>query len=728
MKYRYLLILLAPYWAINAYGNYCANYSLFNKKPLSTDDIAVIEADASSVENKNIYRLKGNASLISPDYAIQAEQITINKELKKASSSGNVKFNDQNALLTSQNLEITKKESSNFIKANSVEYALPNQNIRGSAEILSGTSDLKIFNNATYTKCPIGNSNWNIDADSITLNSKTNRGIAKNAVLKLHGIPVVYTPSVEWVLNGKGSGFLTPSYSSYNDDGTSKKGYSVNIPYFLNIAPDRDILLGLNHLSTRGENLTAKYRQLIYDNSLWQEGRLESEVRYLDNDDISNEDRWLLDNKINLLLNGDADLTLINKRVSDKDYFKEIALEGTSRERLISSIDLKHQSSLFSANVYSEAEQVVNSASFDYTKNLEVNLSKSLNIGDKINVGLSNSYTDFNHKSSSSSTGARNHLNLLLSNNFQNLAYEVKPGISFLNTQYDLDDSSSVNRSLYAVNIDSKLFLERELDVSDQEYIQTLVPRLTYTYVPKKNQSSIPNFDSESLNSSYDALFSGKSFTGFDKLSNQNSLTFGLESEFINDNSGETLLSLKAAQKFYLDDELMNSSGNFEKTTDSNRGYSNIETSVDFNKGFFNFNNSLSLNPDTKKVNKSSSGIKFNFDQNNFANLKFIDENSNENIQLNGNYKLGYANNIFWNFQRDLSSNTTDRLTLGFSNEDCCIAYRFAFFKKNIGNNKYSYDKAFELVFKGLTSSTPSLQKRIEAEIPNYIGDLDNNL
>jgi len=727
MKFRYLLIFVVPYWSINAYGNYCANYSLFDKKLLSLDDTAAIEADLSSVENKNIYRLKGNASLISPDYALQADQITINKELKTASSSGNVKFNDQNALLTSQNLEITKKENSNFIKANSAVYAIPKQNIRGSAETLSGTSDLKTFNNATYTKCPVGNLNWNIDADSIVLNSKTNRGKAKNAVLKLHGVPIVYSPSVEWVLNGKGSGFLAPSYSNYSDDGASKKGYSVNIPYFLDIAPDRDILMGLNHLSTRGENLSAKYRQLIYENSLWQKGRLESELRYLDNDDISNEDRWLLDNKINLSLNQGANLTLINKRVSDKDYFKEIALEGTSKERLISSIDLNHKSNLFNTNIYSEEEQVVNSASSNYTRSLEINLSKSINIDDDINIGLSNLYTDFNHKSSSS-TGTRNHLNLSLSKNFQNLAFEVKPSLSVLNTQYDLDNSSSINRSLYAAKVDSKLFLERELDISDQEYIQTLVPRLTYTFVPKKNQSLIPNFDSESLNSSYDALFSGESFIGFDKVSNQNSFTFGLESEFINDNSGETLLSLKAAQKFYLDDELMNSSGNFEKTTDSDRGYSNIETSVDFNKGALNFNNSLSLNPDAKKVSKSSSGIKFNFSPKSFGVLQFIDDNNVESIRFNGSFELNDSNHLFWNAQKNLTTNIMDRLTLGIAKEDCCIAYRFGFFKKNLSNQNYSYDRAFEIVFKGLSSTTPSLRRRIEAEIPDYIGDLDNNL
>ena len=728
MKSRYLLLLLFSYLSMNAFANVCGNYLLFDKKSLSSDNIANIEADSSSVENKNIFRLNGNASLISPDYALQADQILINKELKGVSSSGNVKFNNQDTLLASQNLEITKKENTNFIKANSAEYSLPDQNIRGFAAKLSGTSDLKTFNNVIYTKCPVGNLNWNIDADSIVLNSKTNRGKAKNAVLKLHGIPVVYTPSVEWVISGKGSGFLAPSFSSYSDDESSKKGYSVNIPYFFNIAPDRDVLLGLNHLSTRGENLTAKYRQLIYGNSFWQKGRLESEVRYLDNDKILNKNRWLLDSNLNLSLNDYTNLTLVNNRVSDKNYFKEVALKGTSDERLISSINIDHQSNLFNTNIYSEAAQVVNSASPEYEKNLEVNFSKSLNMDTGIELNLSNSYTDFDHKSPSSSTGARNHLNLSLSKNFQNLAYEVKPSISFLNTQYDLDDSSSINRSLYAVNVDSKLFLEREVDVSDQEYIQTLVPRITYTYVPKKNQSSIPNFDSESLNSSYDALFSGESFTGFDKVSNQNSLTFGLESEFINDNSGETLLTLKAAQKFYLDDELMNSSGNLEKTTDSTRGYSNIETAIDLTKGVFNFINSLSLNPDSKKVVKASSGIKLNFSPKSFGTLQFVDDNNVENLRFNGSLQLNDINHVFWNAQRNLTTKTTDRLTLGIAREDCCIAYRFALFKKHLSNQNYSHEKAFEIVFKGLSSSTPSLRRRIEEEIPDYIGDLDNNL
>ena len=728
MKYRYVLVLLAYYWSINAYSNYCANYSLFDKKILSTDGIALIEADLSSVENKNIYSLKGNASVISPDYALRADQITINKELKSASSSGNVKFNDQNALLTSQNLEITKKENSNFIKANSAEYALPDQNIRGSAATLSGTSDLKTFNNATYTKCPVGNLNWNIDAESIVLNSKTNRGKAENAFLKLHGVPVVYTPSVEWVLNGKGSGFLAPSYSSYSDDGTSKKGYSVNVPYFLNIAPDRDILLGLNHLSTRGENLTAIYRQLIYDNSFWNKGRLETEVRYLENDDVSNKNRWLLDNKLNLSLNTNTNLTIQNTRVSDKDYFKEIALEGTSRERLISAININHQHDLFNTNFYSEAEQVVNSGGNNYTKALDLNLSKVFTLN-SIKFGLNNTSTSFKHKNPTNTEVFRNNSDIKISYIFKKLAYEITPTLSLINTNYQFDNLPNHNRFIYSSNITSKLFFEREFKIFDDDYVQTLVPILQYSYTPKKNQNLIPNFDTESIeDDNFEAFFSASSFVGSDKISNQNNFTLGIESEFINDNSGDTVLTLKAAQKFYVDDQIMNSSGSFVQSAESSRGYSDINSSLELNLPFITIEGNVNFNPSNMSSGNTRTSLNIRGDGRNILKLSYLDHDSTQSASLTSIYDLNETDHLFLRVDRNLSSKLTNKNTIGFTKDDCCLAFRFAFFKNHISSNKYNYERVFELVFKGLSSTTPSLKQRIEAEIPDYIGDLVNNL
>jgi LPS-assembly protein len=55
---------------------------------------------------------------------------------------------------------------------------------------------------------------------------------------------------------------------------------------------------------------------------------------------------------------------------------------------------------------------------------------------------------------------------------------------------------------------------------------------LAYNYTPKRNQSALANFDSEKINESYENLFSGKKFTGLDRISKTNNIVIGLESDF----------------------------------------------------------------------------------------------------------------------------------------------------------------------------------------------------
>ena len=37
-------------------------------------------------------------------------------------------------------------------------------------------------------------------------------------LVKFYGVPIFYLPKYSWVLSGRGSGFLTPNYSSYTDE------------------------------------------------------------------------------------------------------------------------------------------------------------------------------------------------------------------------------------------------------------------------------------------------------------------------------------------------------------------------------------------------------------------------------------------------------------------------------------------------------------------------------
>jgi hypothetical protein len=50
-----------------------------------------------------------------------------------------------------------------------------------------------------------------------------------------------------------------------------------------------------------------------------------------------------IDSKLDLSLNDKTALNIISKRVSDKQYFKEIAHDNTGETSLISSVDLAYK-------------------------------------------------------------------------------------------------------------------------------------------------------------------------------------------------------------------------------------------------------------------------------------------------------------------------------------------------------------------------------------------------
>ena len=91
----------------------------------------------------------------------------------------------------------------------------------GYTEIISKTPTTVLLTNTTYSLCPVNKNDWLIDADQIELNLVKNRGIANNALIKFYGVPIFYAPRYSWVLSGRGSGFLTPDYSSYSEPGAA---------------------------------------------------------------------------------------------------------------------------------------------------------------------------------------------------------------------------------------------------------------------------------------------------------------------------------------------------------------------------------------------------------------------------------------------------------------------------------------------------------------------------
>lgn len=694
------------------------NRLLFPKQTLSNDENLDVVADRSEITKGDTYLLSGNVSLNSSAYYLSADEIKIKKSDKTSTAKGHVQFQNDELMLIGDSAVVKKQADITHTTLNHVQFHYPDTKINGQAQQVVNDGTMQVFDDASYSLCPLGNTDWQMKANQITLNSTTNRGVANDVVVEFLGVPVFYTPHHEWVLEGRGSGFLAPAFGSYSESAVNESNsYQVRIPYYFNIAPDRDFLLTLNQLSSRGSVVEGKYRQLIASNKYLDKGRFEVEGHYLNEDDITNNKRWLLNSSIDLSINDKTELSLVTNRVSDTKYFEEITHGNTSESALYSHLDLnyKDDSQNLDISLFAENEQLINNGSAAYTRAPEVSISKTFKGMDNRQMDLSLVSTKFKHQTLTA-TGVRTHAQANFSRPITTNAYSLTPKLNLFSTDYALDNTTNESRSIYSFGLDSKLFLEREASFFGTDLIQTLTPRLAYNYTPSKANPSV-NFDSADKNDSYEGLFSGQKFTGIDIINKANDFTFGLESDFMDEETGDTYLSLKSAQSFY---------GDAISPNGADRKYSDIALSADFDLNDFTFNNTLQYDPETNKIDKRDSSVSYILNPRKFLTLAHHDNAGVKSAELYGAYPITQKVHVFAGLNRSITDSITNKETTGVAYESCCWALRLAHFKKHISGNDYDYVTNFELVLKGLASTSPGLSRRLEDEMPNYLANLDD--
>ena len=138
------------------------------------------------------------------------------------------------------------------------------------------------------TTCPESNEIWRLDASKITLNHKTDRGSATNALLSVLDIPVFYIPYISFpISDDRKSGFLTPTIGSSNES-----GFDSQVSYYINLASNRDATITPRLLSKRGTLFSSEFRYL--DRAY--EGQITGS--FMSSDDLRNGDSRSLKDSI----------------------------------------------------------------------------------------------------------------------------------------------------------------------------------------------------------------------------------------------------------------------------------------------------------------------------------------------------------------------------------------------------------------------------------------------
>jgi LPS-assembly protein len=133
----------------------------------------------------------------------------------------------------------------------------------------------------------------------------------------------------------------------------------------------------------------------------------------------------------------------------------------------------------------------------------------------------------------------------------------VEPSLSWSYTTYALNNTAagvedSPSRSAPIASLDAGLTFER-LTGSRQQRLQTFEPRFLYLYVPYRDQTDLPVFDTAEPDLNLVQLFSENRYVGPDRLGDANQLSVGFTTRLLDSNSGRQYLSATAGQAYYFD-------------------------------------------------------------------------------------------------------------------------------------------------------------------------------
>jgi LPS-assembly protein len=440
---------------------------------------------------------------------------------------------------------------------------------------------------ANYTTCAPTNPEWQIAARSIHLDKITGRGQARDAELRVEGVPILYTPYLDFPIDKRRkTGFLTPVIG-YN----SGSGLTLGLPFYWNIAPNYDATIQPTIITKRGLWTKALFRYL----TPFSAGAINGSVIPNDHafrkfkENAKKNPQFNTQPSLSRLLNdsdtrygyGIIDHTQFNPHLSsaidfatasDDYYYQDFGVvpEILTVNQLLQQANITYASEHWELTGAVEHYYTLHPVNKPPVTNLYGRLPEFEAQGNYPDIlggfdftfGTQDTYFERDKNPGELITPVRGGRFLVMPGlsypMYWPFAY-ITPRVQFQATDYTLDQQirvfkSSIQRTLPIIDFDSGLFFDRAVAIHDHDYDQTLEPRLYYLYVPFRNQREIPVFDSGIIPFTYNSLFLNNRFSGYDRIGDTNQVSLALTSRFIDQETGLEKFSASIGRIFYFRD------------------------------------------------------------------------------------------------------------------------------------------------------------------------------
>ncbi|WMW80097.1 LPS-assembly protein LptD [Undibacterium cyanobacteriorum] len=520
----------------------------------------LIKALTISGQPEQLIELQDQVEVLRGETKLTADRASYQQTEDKVEASGNIQLTRGEDCYTGQLLRYVMETGVGYVTKPT--YYLARNNGQGKAERIDFAGEERsTITNGTYSTCQGLDPDWYLKADTLNLDTGLDTGVAGKSVLYFKGVPIIATPSwldFSFPLSGaRHSGLLPPIVGHSN-----KGGVEFGLPYYFNIAPNRDLTVRPKMIARRGLQLGLEGRYLgeTYLGETAIEGI---------SDKLTETTRYAINSTHTQKLSPQAVFSWNLNRASDNDYPADFSnsTTKTAQRLLLREVGLDYYGGIWNASLRSTSYQVLQDPTAPITLPYERLPQLSFHAGQNDVMGFDWSVdamaTRFWHPSFI--RGNRAVINPQVSLPWIQPAFFVVPKMSFHATQYQLEDpttslTSSYQRSVPSVSLDTGVVFERATKFFGKSMVQTLEPRLFYVNTPYRDQSKLPLFDTAAADFNFAQIFSENRFTGHDRIGDSNQVTAGLVSRFLEEDGIERF-KFALGQRFYFNTQRVSLDG-----------------------------------------------------------------------------------------------------------------------------------------------------------------------
>ena len=704
------------------------------QKPPKSAPRKIAAENVDGVIGKNVSAV-GHVSLTQGNMTVTGERVDYEEETDIARVTGTVRLTRDGDIVTGRDLtlqvdsEIGSLEQPEFLFSRNPTRPTQRFEARASASRMNfeGEDKERLFT-ARYTTCKPDQDDWYLRVSELALDRTTNVGTGYNGYVEFKGVPILYMPYMTFPLNNeRKSGFLPPSFGS-----STNSGLELALPYYWNIAPNRDATITPKIFTRRGLQVGGEFRYM----DRHYLGQFDTE--YLPNDRVADRDRYLLSlrhfqNLSNIVAPGWS-ASINAQKVSDDNYFRDLStrIANTAQTNLPREATLSYATTVGDLGARFLAFQTLQDPALPVTQPYklapQVTFNARPNRWNGVEFNTIGEYTDFQHPT------LVNGNRVLI---YPSLSYPIAkpfgfitPKVGYHATRYNLTKNvggfESGTRTVPIVSVDSGLAFERPTTFGGESLTQTLEPRLFFLYVPFREQSKLPVFSTAQTDFSFAQIFNENLFVGGDRISDAQQMTAAVTSRLIENATGIERLRAAIGQRYYFQPQLVTLSGASNNTLQQgslSRSDLLAALSGQLSDNWF-LDSSFQYSTSATEFKRTNIAARYNAEGGRILNFSYrFSRDTLKQVDVSAQWPFGKAAPGWTMLARANHSLQDHRLLeglLGVEYNYGCWEFRLVAHRFATATQQYSNSFQFQLELKGLSKLGINPLETLRQNIPGY--------